>query len=356
MCASLEEMIMIKKLTLGNYPTPIFDISHVVATQSPSKKLWIKREDYSGIELSGNKTRKLQYALAEAKAMGADVVITAGAIQSNHCRATVAACRSIGIKPHIMLFGEAGKAEGGNLLIDTLLGSEITYVNPQEYANYLSIMEGIAFDYKQMGLKAYLIPIGASNGIGNFGYVDTYSEILQWCEQACEQLDAIVCGVGSGGTYAGLWLGQYLLKGEAAFKDTKIVGISVSADAQTFKAKVLAILEETLAYRDLLLALNPDFSAEQMFKVANETITIVDGYQGEGYAIPYEACDRRIKWFAAQTGIVLDSVYTGKAFHGMMCTLESELPKAIHQLGNSVLFIHTGGLFGMFGQKSRGGA
>lgn len=362
-----------KKLTLGNYPTPIQGVSHILGRpevdprlRGDGKKIWIKREDYSGIELSGNKTRKLEYALAEALSEGAGVVITAGALQSNHCRATVAACRHLGLKPHLMLFGEAHKSSGGNLFLDQLMGAEITYVDPKDYPTYLDKMQSLAQAYAKQGEKAYCIPIGASNGIGNLGFVDAYREILNWQAEQGEVLDAIVCPVGSGGTYAGLWLGHYLLGAQTAFADTKIVGISVGQSAAYFKARVLEILAQSVDlvpdYQLLAGGSHAHFDGRAMLDAAARTITIVDGFQGEGYAVPYAACEGRIQWFARASGIVLDSVYTGKAFHGLMALwAQDDARPCINgtiselSLGKSVLFVHTGGLFGCFGQLNRGG-
>lgn len=339
------------RLQLGNYPTPVFELSNMLKLNEMQKsdeahqRLWIKRDDYSGLELSGNKTRKLEFALAEAQMQGATVVITAGAIQSNHCRQTATACRWLGLKPHLLLFGESGKGKGGNFLIDETLGAEITYVHPKDYPNYLEMMEHLKEQYQAQGIKAYCIPIGASYGIGNFGYIEGYREILEWQLSVGVALDSIVVAVGSGGTYAGLWLGHYLYSQQTEQAATRIVGISISSPSSVFKDKILAILTETAQYQEALRAILPDFNAEAMLKEAKTGIEIIDGFQGAGYAIPDPAAVERSQWLAENTGIILDSVYTGKAFNGLMHLLQTD------QLGKDVLFVHTGGLFGFFGHQ-----
>lgn len=339
----------LSRLSLGNYPTPVVELTTAVGLKPP-QRLWIKRDDFSGMELSGNKTRKLEYALAEAKAQGASVIITAGAIQSNHCRQTAVACRYLGLKPHLVLFGEEGKGQGGNFLIDQSLEAEITYVHPSDYPRYLDLMADLKMAYEAKGETAYTIPIGASNGIGNFGYVEGYREILQWQEGTGTPLDAIVVAVGSGGTYAGLRLGHYLYgRSPGAIKvgadKTRLVGISISSPAADFKARVLAILKESSHYHEALKALNPEFDPAHMLATAEKEVEIVDGFQGAGYAIADSQAVERSQWLAKETGIILDPVYTGKAFHGLMTLLDQGA------LGSQVLFVHTGGLFGFFGHK-----
>lgn len=323
---------------LGNFPTPIEPLERL----KTSKNLYIKRDDYSGMELSGNKVRKLEYVMSEAIQNGAQVILTAGAIQSNHCRATAAACRKLGLACHLFLFGDQASGQGGNLLLDHLLGVPITYVDPQDYDKYLEIMHDQAKVYQQEGKKTAIVPIGASYGIGNFGYIKAYKEIIAWEEATGKHLDTIVCTVGSGGTFAGLWLGNMIYG-----KKHKVIGIAIASDADTYKKRIREILKETLKYDHTLKSFQPDINISAIAQEIDQDFIVLDGYQGKGYAIPYEASIKRIQMVAQTEGIIFDPVYTGKAFHGMMCEIEKEHDSALLSSKN-ILFIHTGGLFGAF--------
>lgn len=343
-----------RRIRLGNYPTPTVKLERL--SKQMDRTIYIKRDDYSGIELSGNKTRKLEYALGEAMDEACTVIITAGAIQSNHARATAAACRKLGLDCHLVLFGTAPDQQmtgelryGGNHFLDGVLGATITYLDPSKYSTYLETLASIKNDYAEKGQKAYIVPIGASNAVGTLGYVDCFEEILRGEFDAVlkagsilageKRFDTIVCAVGSGGTFAGLWLGNYL-----NVERRKILGIAIGADAAHYKQVVLGILENMVVYTDHFQDIEETYDHDEMMAAARKDLWIIDGYQGQGYAIPYDDCLARIKHVAHLEGVVLDPVYTGKAMHGLLTEIESG------RLENSkcILFVHTGGVFGSF--------
>lgn len=301
-----------KKLTLANLPTPIEKLEGY--SREKKKNIYVKRDDYTGTEMSGNKIRKLEYALAEALARNSDTVITTGAIQSNHCRSTAAACAKLGLECHLILRGEVKKTEG-NLFLDQLLGANIHIISPE--ASREEAMKKLEQKLSKEGKKVYLIPVGASNAIGSFGYRDCMEEILKQEQEMGLFFDRICLAVGSGGTYAGLW-------GAKAEKNLtkKIVGFSVDESKEVFTQEIIKILQEM----DLGI---DDFS----------DIDINDDYIGKGYA---QYTEEELAYYfqvAKDTGMILDPCYTGKAFRGMMETMDQWEEK-------NILFIHTGGLQG----------
>lgn len=312
------------RVALAHLPTPIETLN--LPDLPSGLQLYLKRDDYTGLELSGNKVRKLEFAIAEALSLGAQVLITCGGIQSNHARATVAAARRLGLKVHLVLRSESQPPLEGNHLIDQVFGADITYLEPAVFnATYLEVMDALKATYDKAGTPAYILPIGASNAIGNFGYAHAYHEILQQERQLGIHFDAIVCTVGSGGTYGGLYLGQ-LLHGQKR----RIIGYSISSTADQFKIDISRIVNESL----MVLGKTPE--------VDPSDLEIHDGFAGLGYALSQPEEIAFIKKVAHDTGVLLDPVYTGKAFRGLIQELQAD-----HFPGlKNILFIHTGGQFG----------
>jgi D-cysteine desulfhydrase len=317
-----------EKLNLANLPTPIEPLRGLSATLG--KEVYVKRDDLTGCPTSGNKIRKLEFALAEAKAQGAQVVITAGGTQSNHCRATAVACRQIGLEPFLILRGSGDETPDGNLLLDALCGARIRFISPEQYREGLdSIVEEVIRQHKAAGKKCYFVPVGASNEVGAMGYLNCAREIAKWQEKHAISFDRIYYAAGSGGTSAGLILGQKLFGLEARLR-----GINVGEPYEQFIEDIERIVHKAL----------------QRYEIAVEfdrvDIEIVDGYYGEGYGdIPEEvaACIRRL---GLSDGLILDPVYTAKAMLGLIG--EEEKTE-----GGRVLFIHTGGIFSLFALKDR---
>ncbi len=313
------------RLRLAALPTPIEELPAGVL--NPRTRILVKRDDLTGSVLSGNKVRKLEYALAEARATGADTVVTCGGVQSNHCRATAAAARLTGLRPVLILRGSADPPFRGNLFLDWLLGAEVRFIDRDAWASRDAIMETFRRDEADRGRRVYVIPEGASNAIGSLGYADAVGEALGQLDATGARPDAMVVAVGSAGTYAGLLAGA-----EIHGYGGRIVGIPVCDDAATFAARADLILD-TMRERFL-----PGLRAR------GGDGLLLDGYRGRGYALSTPEELRTMRRIASTTGLVLDPVYTGKAFLGMIDALERGRLRGIE----TILFWHTGGLFGIF--------
>lgn len=321
----------VKKLNLANLPTPVYRLERI--SEEWGVDLWIKRDDYTGAETSGNKIRKLEYTIAKALSEKAEVVITCGGIQSNHCRATAAVAAKVGIKSHLVLRIDEEPPVEGNYLLDKILGAEITFISRKDYSNRRGeIMAEIAKEYEAKGIKAYVIPEGASDGTGNFGYIEAVQEIVAQEKELGVNFDAIVCAVGSGGTYSGLFLGAKIYA-----PDKKVYGFNVCDDEEYFLNVCESIASDTVK------ALGSDI------EVKREEMNIIDGYKGLGYAISKDEELLFITELARKEGVILDPVYTGKAFYG----LYHELKKGRFSEHKHILFVHTGGLFGVFPKQEQ---
>lgn len=276
--------------------------------------------------MSGNKIRKLEFTLAKALQEGADVLITCGGLQSNHARATAAVAPLFGMKAHLVLRGAAPDVPQGNLFLDRLLGAEITYQPDAETAADLeAAMRDVAARYSRRGETPYIIPMGASDATGALGYVAAVQEMVCQFATMKSYPDAIVTACGSAGTLAGLLIGKTIFD-----LSCDIVGISVSADAAYFHKEVRRILDEFCRlYRDV--------------SINDADIQVLDEYVGDGYGQSRPEELRFIAHVAKSEGIVLDPTYTGKALYGLM----QEIHKGRFTKGQNILFIHTGGIFGL---------
>ncbi|MPQ30479.1 D-cysteine desulfhydrase family protein [Clostridium estertheticum] len=319
-----------EKITLANLPTKIEKLERI-SQKINGPNIYIKRDDQTGTEVSGNKIRKLEFSVKEALNQGCNVLITCGGIQSNHCRATAAVASRLGLKSVLVLNGDEETELDGNLFIDKLLGAKIYFINSEQYNNdKIGIMEHIKADLEKQGFKPYIIPEGASNGIGSFGYYNAMEEIIFQEKEMDVQFDRIVLPVGSGGTHSGLLLASKTLKYTG-----DIYGINICDDAKHFKNKIYKILNESMQYLDIDL------------EISKDEINIIDGYVGRGYALSSPEELQFIYDFAKLEGIILDPVYTGKAMYGLV----QEIKKGTFKDCKNILFIHTGGGFGLFPQK-----
>lgn len=321
----------IKKLNLANLPTKIEKMPST--STRLGRAIYLKRDDQTGTELAGNKIRKLEYSIYEAVEQGADTLITCGGIQSNHCRATAAAGVKLGLRTILYLRSAQRQAVEGNYFLDELLGAEVRFISPEDYSQRRQeIMEKAARELVKQGRKAYLIPEGASNAIGSLGYYEAFQEILSQEKEMGLHFDTVVCALGSGGTYGGLHFANLL-----GNHGKKIIGIPVAADSQYFKGRIVEIWEEF----SRLVGSREELKEEDML--------LLDGYVGRGYALNTpEEMDFLLE-ISRSEGVIFDSVYTGKAFRGLVDGIEQD-----HELfkdSKNILFIHTGGLFGLFSKK-----
>jgi D-cysteine desulfhydrase len=316
------------RIGLARLPTPIEPLERL--GRRFGVELFVKRDDLTGFLTSGNKVRKLEFLVAEALAQGADTLLTCGALQSNHARATAVVARRLGLGCALLLRGEPPGSYPGNLLIDRMVGAEIRPMRPEDWPRRDELMEELAEELRHEGRKPYLIPEGGSNALGACGYALWVKEVMEQCRRQGLAFDSVVHAVGSGGTSAGLLMGRSLYGWK-----TRVVGIPVCEDAERFRRRIGSILEE---------------AAERLGIQALEelgSLELIDGYVGEGYGR-----NRPEEWHsmldvARTEGLLLDPVYTGKAFFGMLREMEARPER----FGRRVLFIHTGGLFALFAKE-----
>lgn len=303
------------RIPLGLFPTPIHRLDHISSLLGTN--VYIKRDDLSGLGLGGNKVRKLEFLLAEAKAQGAEVVFTTGGAQSNHAMLTAAAAGKLGMTPILILKKRGVTERRGNQLLEHLMGTDVRFVDTDDYADIYAEMDRVG---QAIGRPYYKIPCGGSNALGSLGYVACAQEIAG---QGLH-FDHIVCAEGSGGTMAGLSLGAKLF-----LPGTRIWGMMVDTDP--FETITPALMREAAALLGAELTIGP------------EDYTLRDQC-GPGYAIPSAEGIAAIALMAAQEGLFLDPVYTGKAFAGLLA-LAREGAFAPEE---KVLFLHTGGAGGLF--------
>ncbi len=303
------------RLSLGFFPTPIRKLENL--SRELGIELWIKRDDLSGLGLGGNKLRKLEFLLAEAKAQGAELVFTTGGAQSNHAMLTAAAANRLGMEPVLILKKRGVTACRGNQLLEKLMGTEVIFVDTDDYADIYAEMDRIG---TERGKPYYKIPCGGSNALGSLGYVACAREIAQ----QGEHFDHIVCAEGSGGTMAGLALGAKLY-----LPGTKVYGMMVDTDP--FDEITPRLMREAAAL------------LEAEVNITKDDYCLRDAC-GPGYAIPSAEGNAAVRRMAAREGIFLDPVYTGKAFAGLLAMAR----EGAFRENERVLFVHTGGAGGLF--------
>lgn len=288
-------------------------------------EILIKRDDQTGLAFGGNKTRKLEYLLADALAQGAKMVLTTGAAQSNHCRQTAAAAARCGLDCTLVLVGPQPKRASSNLFLDHLLGARIVWTEKE--VRDITLQKVFQKAHEE-GKNPYLIPYGGSNALGAYAYLKAFEELAEQLKN--EIPDWIVFASSSGATQAGLWVGS-LLKGLS----TNILGISVDEPEFQLKENVHRIAVELDEYQSLALKLDVD----QIF--------VNDNYTGEGYGFMNDLDRSAIQLFARQEGILLDPVYTGRAGAGLIDLIRIGFFKKDQR----VLFWHTGGTPALFADK-----
>lgn len=306
--------------------TPLHPLPRLTAHLG-GPRLFIKRDDLTGLACGGNKTRKLEFLVGAALATGADVLLTAGAAQSNHCRQTAAAAAQAGLGCHLALGGTPPASSNGNLLLDLLLGAELHWTGPERKGEQL---QSIAEQLRQQGHHPCIIPYGGSNPIGACGYVAAMAELLEQLHSNTLAINHIVLASSSAGTQAGLSLGARSLdfKGE-------IHGIAIDK-GEIGEPSLRELLPDLATATAEHLGMNTSL-AETDFR-------LYDDYLGEGYGVLGQAEQEAIRLLARLEGIILDPVYTGRAMAGLIDLIR----RGAFSTSENVLFWHTGGTPALF--------
>jgi D-cysteine desulfhydrase family pyridoxal phosphate-dependent enzyme len=311
------------RLHLAHLPTPLEAMPRLSETLG-GPRLWIKRDDQTGLATGGNKTRKLEFLMADALAHEADTVITTGAAQSNHCRQTAAAAARHGVGCVLVLTGDDPGEVEGNILLDHLLGARLVFTGQRSREE---VMDEIAQAERSARRIPYVIPVGGSVPLGATAYALAMLELQTQVEAAGQRFDRIVFASGSGGTHAGLVAGA----GLTGFRG-EILGISISQDP--------AALQRNIAY--LATEIGNLIDRPRSFSV--EEIHINASFRGEGYAVVGAQEREAIRLFAQNEGVLLDPVYTGRAAAGLIGLIR----QGVIRREEHVLFWHTGGTSGLF--------
>ena len=324
------------RIRLAHLPTPLEEMSALQQTIGCTPRLFVKRDDCTGLAGGGNKTRKLEFTLADVRAQSADVIITSGGVQSNHVRQTAAAAAKLGLKFHGILANSFSQATykaadvyattGNRLLVD-ILGGQLHFVEDDGPATEKMITT-LVEETRADGLTPYVVPVGASNGIGAMGYAVCAAELLQQFRKLDIAPSHMIVATGSAGTHGGLLAGLRALDSQI-----KVIGVSVSEPAVAKRAKVRRIVEEMATLWGSLAPV-----------IEDDDIVVREEFVGRGYAVPSVACVEAIRLLAESEGLLLDPVYTGKAMAGCLEMVRSGELEA----GRDIVFLHTGGSPALF--------
>ncbi|MDR0840014.1 MAG: D-cysteine desulfhydrase family protein [Christensenellaceae bacterium] len=312
----------IPRISLALLPTPLYRLPNV--SEALAQEVYIKRDDMTGVALGGNKVRKLEFLLADALNKGCDTILTTGGAQSNHAMLTAACCNRLGLNCILVLKKRGVYQKLGNQLLNDLLGAEVRFVDTDTYKDVYAEMDRICDDLRAKGHKPYSVPVGGSVPLGSLGYALAVQEAVEQAARQGIAFSDIICTAGSGGTLAGVVLGARLFA-----PSTRVTGIVIDPD--DYRGIVTRLVNEAAA----LLG--------SEVRIAREDVLLHDCY-GAGYAIPSTPGVNAMRFMAQKEGVILDPVYTGKTFAGLM-----ELCEQGYFAGRGkVLFIHSGGAGGLF--------
>lgn len=303
------------KEKLGLFPTPMHYLPNM--SKALGTNVWIKRDDLCGVALGGNKVRKLEYLLADAKAKGYDLVMTTGQAQSNHAMLTAACAKRMGLDCILVLKERGITSRKGNQILNHLMNAEVRFVDTDSYDVIYDEMDRIA---ESMGRKVYKIPCGGSNALGSLGYMDCMKEVAE----SGQKFEHIVCACGSGGTAAGTILGAKMYMPETHVMCSMV-------DSDPFDVIVPELMKEAV-----------ELIEEDMEIPVPDLVDMC----GPGYSIPSEEGNEAIAMMMELEGIVLDTCYTGKAFAGLVKRARA----GEYKPEDNVLFVHSGGAGGLFAQ------
>lgn len=315
------------RVRLANLPTPLEEMPRL-SDALGGPRLLIKRDDYTGLAFGGNKVRKLEFEMADAVRKGADVIVTSGALQSNHARSTAVAARKLGVEAVLVLREEEPEEYDGNLLLDHVFGADVRFVRV-DWAESGKVIKKILEELREERRTPYFVPF--SSPLGSVGYVNAVLELLDQSKSAGIKIDKVVHAAGSGGTQAGLVVGNRALK-----SGIDVVGISVEPDFDWLHKQTVEIAGGCVE----LLGLG--------FSVSEGDVTLLREYVGEGYGVVTREVKDAIRLVAEKEGILLDPVYTGKAMAGLV----DLVGRGYFDVGETVVFVHTGGTPAVFAYKN----
>jgi L-cysteate sulfo-lyase len=323
-------IVKLPRVALGRWPTPLHELPHLSAALG-GPRIFVKRDDLSGLALGGNKCRKLEYALADAQRKGIDTLITSGSSQSNHAVQMAAAARKLGMEAYLILVRGVHVETQGNLLLQNILNSTVNILDVADPSEMFTTMpwkmNELANQLRSKGRNPLVIPAGAEYPLGTVGWVDAAEEIgRQLKDQEIDAQYVVLAHIG-GGTQAGLVLGFKQLR-----LPLNVIGISAMYQKSAAVSGVVTLTNDTARLLGFDITITPD------------EVTIYDDYIGEGYGIPTEGCIEAIKLVAQTEAIFLDPVCTAKAMAGLVDLIR----KGQFTSKDTVLFIHTGGVPALF--------
>lgn len=314
----------IPRVALALTPTPLLKLERL--SRELGVELWVKRDDLTGLLETGNKIRKLEFLVGAALAAEADTLVTCGTLQSNCCRAVAAVAARLGLRAVLALKGAAPEEYDGNLLLDHLLGAEVHYCSEAEWARIDEILDDLAGRVRARGGRPYVIPESGATVTGALGYLACGQELAEQIRHGAPEFDSVVVAAFSGGSQAGLLMARQL-----AGLRAEVVGVPVAWPA----ARVRDYVGEVIGQARVRYGLAVEAPAE---------VRLIEGYQGPGRGVVQPEELHTLVRVARAEGLVLDPVYTARAFYGLMDTLGRD-PGS---LGRRVCFVHTGGVFSLF--------
>ena len=321
----------VPRVDLAHLPTPLEPLPRLSAALK-GPRLFIKRDDATGLALGGNKTRKLEFLMGEAVQLGIDTVITGGGVQSNHVRQTAAAAAKLGMKCELVLNRnvprvEPGYDRTGNIQLDRLLGATV-HIHPAE-TDRDTVMDRLAADIRARGGHPYVVPIGGSNAVGATGYVNAALELTAQSKDSGTPIDSLVLASSSGGTVAGLSVGFAAMN-----HPVRVTGIDVDGDPGGLDRVIVPLLQAT---------------ARRLGIGSYIPLPELDlDHAGEGYGLPTEAMREAVEMTARLEGILLDPVYSGKAMAGLIARVRD----GRYRPDENVVFLHSGGMPALFAYRS----
>lgn len=316
------------RVSLTPLPTPL-EYAENLTKLLGGPKIFFKRDDCTALAFGGNKTRKLEFVMADAISKNADVMITIGGLQSNWARQMASAARRFGMDVILILEGNEPEEYQGNLLLDYMMGCELRFQQitqeeeDKEIQGECPITGKVAEEIRRKNRTPYVAPLGAASPLGNLGYISAVSEIREQLDQMGIEANHIVLATGTGGTQAGIELGVRLLE-----MKTKIIGISISRHTREKVDEIAELCNKTI-----------DFLGVKDLSINASDLIVTYDYVGDGYAVPTDECIEAIRTTAKTEGIILDPVYSGKAMAGLMDLIRKNSLKR----NENVVFVHTGG-------------